>query len=214
MGCGNSNSINSVENKERNTSVGQKANLVNQVNQSQQVKPSNQKSNLKIQATPLQSNSNQYNINYSNINQNTVKSNQNQNFSQVHKAKKEFEKNYLGNKERKNILEMIDKEKLQKLVLSCKKRTQMNLQEFLIYFKQITNHLTNAEKAFALFYWMTQNISYDVQGYYSGNRKVDPESVYRRGLGVCSGYARLFEYIGTYIGLNIICIIGFAKGYG
>ena len=90
----------------------------------------------------------------------------------------------------------------------------MNLQEFLIYFKQVTNPLTNAEKAFALFYWMTQNISYDVQGYYSGNRKVDPESVYRRGLGVCSGYARLFEYIGTYIGLNIICIIGFAKGYG
>ena len=214
MGCGNSNSINSVENKERNTSVDQKANLVNQVNQSQQVKPSYQKSNIKIQATPLQSNSNQYNINYSNINQNTVKSNQNQNFSQVHKAKKEFEKNYLDNKERKNILEMIDKEKLQKLVLSCKKRTQMNLQEFLIYFKQVTNPLTNAEKAFALFYWMTQNISYDVQGYYSGNRKVDPESVYRRGLGVCSGYARLFEYIGTYIGLNIICIIGFAKGYG
>ena len=132
----------------------------------------------------------------------------------MHKAKKEFEKNYLGNKERKNILEMIDKEKLQKLVLSCKKRTSMNLQEFLVYFKQVTNPLTNAEKAFALFYWMTQNISYDVQGYYSGNRKVDPESVYRRGLGVCSGYARLFEYIGTYIGLNIICIIGFAKGYG
>ena len=137
MGCGNSNSMNSVENKERKTSVDQNTNLVNQVNQSQQVKPNNQRSNIKIQATPLQSNLNQYNINYSNTNQNTVKSNQNQNFSQVHKAKKEFEKNYLGNKERKNILEMIDKEKLQKLVLSCKKRTQMNLQEFLVYFNKL-----------------------------------------------------------------------------
>ena len=214
MGCGNSSSINSVENKERNTSSGQKATQVNQVNQFQQIKPSNQKSNIKIQATPLQSNSNQYNINYSNTNQNTFKSNKNQNFSQVPKAKKEFKENYLGNKERKNILEMIDKEKLKKLVLSCKKRTQMNLQEFLVYFKQVTSTLTKAEKAFALFYWMTQNISYDVQGYYSDNRKVDPESVFRRGLGVCSGYARLFECIGTYIGLNIICINGFAKGYG
>ena len=216
MGCGNSSSINSVENKERNTSVGQKANLVNQVNQSQQVKQNNQRSNIKIQANPLQSNLNQYNINYSNTNtnQNTFKPNKNQNFSQVHKAKKKFEANYLGNKERKNIPEMIDKEKLQRLVLSCKKRTQMNLQEFLDYFKQVTINLTNEEKAYALFYWMTQNISYDVEGYYSGNRKVDPESVYRRGMGVCSGYARLFEFIGTYIGLNIICVSGFAKGYG
>ena len=111
-------------------------------------------------------------------------------------------------------MEIIDKEKLQRLVLSCKKRTQMNLQEFLDYFKQVTINLTNEEKAYALFYLMTQNISYDVEGFYSGNRKVDPESVYRRGLGVCSGYARLFECIGTYIGLNIICVSGFAKGYG
>ena len=103
MGCGNSSSINSVENKEKNTFVGQKVNPINQV---QQIKPNNQKSNFKIQATPLQSNTNQYNINYSNTNtnQNTFKPNKNQNFSQVHKAKKKFEANYLGNKERKNIL--------------------------------------------------------------------------------------------------------------
>ena len=29
---------------------------------------------------------------------------------------------------------------------------------------------------------------------------------------VCSGYARLYKYIGTYIGIDVICVVGHAKG--
>ena len=115
---------------------------------------------------------------------------------------------------RKNIIETIDKEKLKKLVLSCKKRTEINLNQFLVDFKDVTKNLTSSEKAFALFYWMCENIEYDVEGYFSGNMDVNPESVYRNGYGVCSGYSRLFRHIGTYIGINVICISGFAKGVG
>ena len=75
--------------------------------------------------------------------------------------------NNSGNKKRKNILELIDKEKLKKLVSSCKKRTDINLKDFLPHFKEITKNLTNEEKAYALFNWIAENILYDVEGFYT-----------------------------------------------
>ena len=133
-----------------------------------------------------------------------------------HKNNNITQQQYFENssKIRKNILESLDREKLKKLVLSCKKRTEISLNDFRLHFKYVTNNLTNAEKAYALFYWMAENIAYDVKGYFSGNMDVTPESVYRNGYGVCSGYSRLFEYIGTFIGLDIICVSGYAKGVG
>ena len=59
---------------------------------------------------------------------------------------------------------------------------------------------------------MSQNIKYDVQGYYSGDTHVEPEETYNNGYSVCSGYSRLYKYIGTYIGLDVICVSGYAKG--
>ena len=58
---------------------------------------------------------------------------------------------------------------------------------------------------------MGENIVYDVNGYFSGNMDVSPEAVYRNGYGVYSGYSRLFKYIGTYIGLYVFCVNGYAK---
>ena len=61
---------------------------------------------------------------------------------------------------------------------------------------------------------MYENIAYDVKGYLSGHKDVSPEGVYRNGYGVCAGYSRLFKYIGTYIGLYVFCVSGYAKGVG
>ena len=96
------------------------------------------------------------------------------------------------------------------MVLSCIKRTEICLNDFKLHFQDKTKNLTSAEKAYALYYWMAENIAYDVNGYYSGIRDVTLEGVYRNGYGVCSGYSRLFEYIGSFIGLDVICV----KGYG
>ena len=115
---------------------------------------------------------------------------------------------------RKNILATLDREKIKKLVLSCKKRTEISLNQFIVHFKDVTKYLTSSEKAYALFYWISENIAYDVEGYYSGNSDVEPESVYRNGYSVCSGYSQLFKLIGTNIGLDVICVLGYAKGYG
>ena len=113
-----------------------------------------------------------------------------------------------------NILAKLDREKLKKIVSSCPKRTSISLNNFREHLKKVTNNLTEEEKAYTLFYWMSQNIKYDAEGYFSGVYHVEPEETYNRGCSVCSGYSRLFKYIGVYIGLDVICISGYAKGYG
>ena len=90
----------------------------------------------------------------------------------------------------------------------------MDLYEFIVYFKEVTKNLTSAEKAYALFFWMCENIAYDANGFFSGVTDTSPYSVYRNGYGVCSGYSDLFKYIGTYIRLYVFCVSGYAKGVG
>ncbi len=60
---------------------------------------------------------------------------------------------------------------------------------------------------------MCHNIDYDAESYFSG-RKVDctPERAFINGKTVCSGYARLFKEIASYLGLNVLCISCYAKG--
>ena len=105
---------------------------------------------------------------------------------------------------RKNILKTIDREKLQKLVLSSKKRTDIKYEDFLPYFRNLTKNLTNSEKGYALYYWMAENIAYDTEGFLSDNFDSSPKMVYENGFGVCSGYSNLFQNIGLYIGIFVL----------
>ena len=112
------------------------------------------------------------------------------------------------NRGRIDILATLDKEKLKKIVKACPKRTSVSLNKFREHFKKATEE----EKAYALFFWICDNIAYDAEALRTGNFRVKPEESYNRGMTVCSGYARLYKYIGTYIGIDVICVVGHAKG--
>ena len=75
--------------------------------------------------------------------------------------------------------------------------------------------ITDEEKARAIFRWITDNITYDVEGFFSG-RKTEAESgdVLKSRSSVCSGYSSLFEELGKVAGLQITTIDGYAKGFG
>jgi transglutaminase/protease-like cytokinesis protein 3 len=99
------------------------------------------------------------------------------------------------------------------LVLTCKKRTEFKLEEFALHFREVTKDLKETEKAYSLYFWMTENIEYDDEGYYSGiDRKYIDWQVYKYGKGLCSGYSNLFIYIGKIIGLYVLYIRGYSKG--
>lgn len=59
----------------------------------------------------------------------------------------------------------------------------------------LTNYLIKTarndfEKIRAIWIWITNNISYDIEGYFSNsNVNYDAESTFKKRIGVCMGYA-------------------------
>lgn len=71
------------------------------------------------------------------------------------------------------------------------------------------------EKVRAIWIWITNNISYDVDGYFTGSiTTYDWNEVFTKRKEVCSGYSSLFKKMCDIAGVRCEVIIGFAKGYG
>ncbi|MEI8241808.1 MAG: transglutaminase domain-containing protein [bacterium] len=87
--------------------------------------------------------------------------------------------------------------------------------------REITsNSKTDAERARAIYDWMTSHITYDwkvwadiVAGAGTYTQPQDPLSVLQRGTGVCAGYAWLFDALAISAGLNATFVIGDVRGY-
>ena len=73
------------------------------------------------------------------------------------------------------------------------------------------------EKARAIFRWVTQNIAYDADAFFSRrfrNARATAESVLKSRQGVCDGYARIVEGLAKAAGLEVVRVSGYAKGFG
>jgi hypothetical protein len=69
-------------------------------------------------------------------------------------------------------------------------------------------------RAYAIFFWLAQNIAYDTHGLFSGDfGDLTPAGVLQRREAVCAGYSRLFHALAGLMGLNSVEISGLAKGY-
>ncbi len=87
--------------------------------------------------------------------------------------------------------------------------------------QQITQGATNeAQRARALYDWITANIRYDVEewahitgGGSSYMNAHDPLSVLARGTTVCAGYSWLFDAMARSVGLDSTFLIGSVRGY-
>ena len=108
------------------------------------------------------------------------------------KSFEEYENNRL------NLLKIVNEKKeiLKNIVHSCPDRESTKLDDMISYINEKVQNLSEVEKAYILFYWEHANIAYDVIGLNTGNKTYKYEEVYYKGVGVCSGYSRLFNYIG------------------
>jgi len=71
------------------------------------------------------------------------------------------------------------------------------------------------EKIRSIYRWITENISYDVHGFRTGNYgNLSPEGVLASGSAVCSGYTGLFGKLASAAGIEVVEINGWAKGIG
>jgi hypothetical protein len=74
----------------------------------------------------------------------------------------------------------------------------------------------DAEKARAIYAWLTHHIAYDTDAFFSGrfrNASTGPEDVLRSRQSVCDGYAGLFVALAQRAGLEAVKVTGYAKGF-
>lgn len=97
-------------------------------------------------------------------------------------------------------------------VKSCPKSVSNSIPALANYLaKECSNDL---EKTRAIFVWIASNINYDDRGYNSGKFHSNTASeVFKRRSGVCEGYSNLFNELGNLMGLEVINVEGYVKGY-
>ena len=196
----NVNLINNDTNKNNINIMIQKNNNIIQNNQNSHLQINNDK--------------NQDHISYKN-NNNKLKNDEGVIIDQTYieniiKNEKSFEE-YENN--RLNLLKIVNEKKeiLKNIVHSCPDRNSTKLDDMISYINEKVQNLSEVEKAYVLFYWQHANIAYDVIGLNTGNKTYKYEEVYYKGVGVCCGYSRLFNYIGEKIGLKVKSINGLVK---
>ncbi|CAF3824883.1 unnamed protein product, partial [Rotaria sp. Silwood1] len=70
------------------------------------------------------------------------------------------------------------------------------------------------DRAWIVFYWISQNIEYDIESYFSGNiRHQTTEDVFKNRKGVCDAFGTIFEALCNGVQLECKKISGYAKGY-
>jgi hypothetical protein len=69
------------------------------------------------------------------------------------------------------------------------------------------------DRAWIVFYWVSQNITYDVEAYFSGNiRHQTPDDIFASGKGVCDAFGTIFEILCKAVQIECKKISGYAKG--
>ena len=90
---------------------------------------------------------------------------------------------------------------------------QRSVPELIAALNQIAE--SDWEKTRALFIWTTHNIAYDTDSFFRGiSGPSDAAGTFETRKSVCEGYANLFTEIGRGLGLEVVKVHGYAKGWG
>ena len=77
-----------------------------------------------------------------------------------------------------------------------------------------TFSLSEAECAYLVYKWLSQNVVYDCYGLNHGGIDFTEVGTYNKGKGVCAGYSLIFEKMCDSLGLESNYVIGYSKGAG
>ena len=158
------------------------------------------------------------------------KKNRSNNHSSKHKSKKideEEEKNeditdnkYIQCIEQKkmennikSLLKEINYSKIDKILKQVPERTETTLDKLIKYFKKKSIKLSEVEKAWLIYKWITLNFEYDFEGVNNKNYDITEEATFKRGKTICSGYSKLYKKICDNLDLIVEIITGHSKGF-
>ena len=99
-----------------------------------------------------------------------------------------------------------------KRAMLCPKSKTQNLKVLANFL--IEGASSEIMKARAIFRWITENIDYDTEGFFSGRySSCAPSDVLATRKSISSGYARLFKQMCDVVDVECVLINGWAKGY-
>ncbi|MCF0126148.1 MAG: hypothetical protein HUJ68_10425 [Clostridia bacterium] len=75
------------------------------------------------------------------------------------------------------------------------------------------NNLTEIERCWLIYRWVTENISYDFKSLRDGTRDCTIEGTYSKGKSVCSGYAALYKHFIDNLNIENLKVAGYSKGF-
>lgn len=101
---------------------------------------------------------------------------------------------------------------IDKYALETPESVAISIESLAAYLIQPTEN--DFQKTRAIYRWITQNISYDFSAYLTNNySSTRAEDVLISRSSVCQGYSSLFNALAKSAGLEVVTIIGWAKGY-
>jgi hypothetical protein len=112
-----------------------------------------------------------------------------------------------------SLLKDIRHSKIDRILKDAPKREETSLEKLIKYFKKNSMDLSEVERAWLVFKWITNNIEYDFEGVNAYSYDISEEATFNRGKSICSGYAGLYKKIGDSLDLTVERIGGFSKGF-
>lgn len=109
-----------------------------------------------------------------------------------------------------DVFTHIRREFVEEILVSAPQRKKTTIKALCAYFKKFI--LSEEEKAFLLYQWVTENITFNIDvKYKSEDIKLITDQVLKTGEAVCSGYSYLYVRLANEIGIKAVYVHGETK---
>jgi transglutaminase-like putative cysteine protease len=113
----------------------------------------------------------------------------------------------------RSAVENVSFDTIDQYALNVPKSAEASVESLATYLTQPAKN--DLEKARAIYRWITQNISYDINAFFTGNYgDMSATGVLASRRSICYGYSGLFQKLAQAVGLEVVTINGWGKGYG
>jgi hypothetical protein len=105
--------------------------------------------------------------------------------------------------------------KLRARALATGKDDEVSVERLASHLKKIADD--EESRAWLLYCWVTDRITYDLQSFLSGQSSAQDNgvaAVLQTRRAVCDGYSKLYTALGKEMGLEVVSVNGYAKGFG
>ena len=111
-----------------------------------------------------------------------------------------------------SLLKQINYQKIDSIINESPEKEKTSLSQLIKYFHKKSKGLSEIEKAYLIYKWITLNIEYDFAGVNDNNYDVSAEATFNRRKSISEGYSNLFKKISSELNLIVVKISGHSKG--